>query len=392
MKDKMNNSETESIRIQTKRSQNMEHSSPIYLTSSFVFENSEHGRALFADEMEGNVYSRLSNPTTDEFVCKMVALENAENGYAFASGMAALFAGFATLLKSGDHILASRSIFGSTHQILKTILPKWGISTTYVDKNEDWEKSITENTKMIFVETPSNPGLELIDLEFIGKLSKKHNLIFHVDNTFATPLLQQPINFGADLVSHSTTKYIDGQGRTIGGIILGRNDLIKEIKFFARQTGPTISPFNSWVLSKSLETLSLRMEKHCSNALTLAEKLEGNKYLEKVKYPFLNTDANYELAKKQMKLGGGIVSIFVLGGLEKAHRFIDSLKLASLTANLGDTRTIVTHPASTTHSKLAEAEREQVGITPGLVRISVGLENIDDIIADIEQALEKSQI
>jgi O-succinylhomoserine sulfhydrylase len=387
----MKNSETASIRIQNERSQNKEHSSPIYLTSSFVFENAEYGRALFADEIEGNIYTRLSNPTTDEFVSKMIALEKAENGYAFASGMAALFAGFTALLKSGDHILASRSIFGSTHQILKTILPKWGITTTYIVKEEDWEKNITDNTKMIFVETPSNPGLELIDLEFIGGISKKHKLIFHVDNTFATPFLQQPISFGADLVSHSTTKYIDGQGRTIGGIILGKSELIKEIKFFARQTGPTISPFNSWILSKSLETLSLRMERHCSNALVLAERLENNKCLEKVKYPFLKTDSNYELAKKQMNFGGGIVSIFILGGLEKAYKFIDSLKLASLTANLGDTRTIATHPASTTHSKLTEEERQQVGITPGLVRISVGLENVDDIIADIEQALENSQ-
>lgn len=391
MRSVMKNSETESIRIQNERSQNREHSSPIYLTSSFVFENAEHGRALFADEIEGSIYSRLSNPTTDEFVTKMMALEKAENGYAFASGMAALFAGFAALLKSGDHILASRALFGSSHQILKTILPKWGILTTYVDKKEDWEKNITENTKMIFVETPSNPGLELIDLEFIGRLSKKYNLIFHVDNTFATPLLQQPISFGADLVSHSATKYIDGQGRTIGGIILGKSDLIKEIKFFARQTGPTISPFNSWVLSKSLETLSLRMEKHCSNALLLAERLENNIHLENVKYPFLKNYPNYTLAKKQMKMGGGIVSIAIKGGIEKANSFIDSLKLISLTANLGDTRTIATHPTSTTHSKLTEEERKQVGITPGLVRISVGLENVDDIISDIEQALEKSQ-
>lgn len=384
----MKSIETDSIRIQTERSQNREHSTPIYLTSSFVFDNAEHGRALFADEIKGSIYSRLSNPSTDEFVAKMINLENAEEGYAFASGMAALFAGFAALLKSEDHILASRSIFGSTHQIFKTILPKWGITTTYIDNLDDWEKSITSNTKMIFIETPSNPGLELVDLEFIGSLSKKHNLIFHVDNTFATPLLQQPINFGADLVSHSTTKYIDGQGRTIGGIILGKSELIKEIKFFARQTGPTISPFNSWVLSKSLETLSLRMEKHCSNALILAERLENNIHLENVKYPFLKNYPNYALAKKQMKMGGGIVSIVIKGGLEQVIEFIDSLKLISLTANLGDTRTIATHPASTTHSKLTEEERLQVGITQGLVRISVGLENIEDIIKDVEQALE----
>lgn len=387
----MKNSDTNSIRIQTERSQNREHSSPIYLTSSFVFDNAEQGRALFADEIEGSVYSRLSNPTIDEFVAKMISLENSEAGYAFASGMAALFAGFAALLKTGDHILACRSVFGSTHQILTSLLPKWGITTTYIDEQDDWEKNIYSNTKMIFVETPSNPGLELIDLEFIGNLAKKHNLIFHVDNTFATPLLQQPISLGADLVSHSTTKYIDGQGRTIGGVILGKKELIKEIKFFAKQTGPTLSPFNSWVLSKSLETLSIRMERHCSNAFTLAEKLEHNINLDGIRYPFLKNDSNYKLAKKQMTNGGGIISIVVKGEIEGAHKFLDALQFISLSANLGDTRSIATHPTTTTHSKLTEEERQQVGIVPGLVRISVGLENIDDIISDVEQALNESQ-
>lgn len=387
----MKNFETNAIRIQTEKSQHKEHSTPIYMTSSFVFDNAEHGRALFADEVKGNTYSRLSNPTNDEFVAKMVELENGENGYAFSSGMAAIFATFAALLKSGDNILASRSIFGSTFQILTIILPKWGISTTFIDEESDWEKNISSNTKMIFIETPSNPGLELIDIEYLSKLAKRNNLILSVDNTFATPYLQQPINFGADLVSHSATKYIDGQGRTVGGIVVGKEELIKEIKFFAKQTGPTISAFNSWILSKSLETLSLRMEKHCSNALTLAEKLKNNIHLKNLKYPFLKSDSNYELAKKQMKLGGGIVSIEVIGGVERAHKFLDSLEIATLSANLGDTRTIITHPTTTTHSKLTEDERLQVGITPGLIRISVGLENIDDIINDIEQALENSK-
>ncbi len=387
----MSKFETDSIRIQTEKSQHREHSTPIYLTSSFVFENAEQGRALFADDAKGSIYSRLSNPTTDEFLAKMIMLENGEDGFAFSSGMAALFASIAALLKSGDHILSSRSIFGSTYQIFNTILPKWGITTTFIDKPEEWEKNISSNTKMIFVETPSNPGLELIDLEFVANLAKKHNLILNVDNTFATPILQQPINFGADLVSHSTTKYIDGQGRTLGGVVVGEKELLQEIRFFARQTGPTISPFNSWVLTKSLETLSLRMEKHSSNALTLAKKLESNAHLENVKYPFLKSYPNYMLAKKQMNLGGGIVTIVIKGGIERTNKFCDSLKLATLSANLGDTRTIITHPTTTTHSKLTEDEREQVGITPGLVRISVGLENIDDIMADIEQALENSK-
>jgi len=391
MEKKMSKFETDSIRIQTEKSQHREHSTPIYLTSSFVFENAEHGRALFADEVKGSIYSRLSNPTTDEFLAKMKKLENGEDGFAFSSGMAAIFASIAALLKSGDHILSSRSIFGSTYQILNTILPKWGITTTFIDKPDEWEKNITSNTKMIFVETPSNPGLELIDLEFVSNLAKKNNLILNVDNTFATPILQQPINFGADLVSHSTTKYIDGQGRTLGGVVVGKKELLQEIRFFARQTGPTISPFNSWILSKSLETLSLRMEKHSSNALALAEKLKSNDHLENVKYPFLKSYPNYTLAKKQMNLGGGIVSIVLKGGIERTNKFIDSLKLATLSANLGDTRTIITHPTTTTHSKLTEDERVKVGITPGLVRISVGLENIDDILADVEQALENSK-
>ncbi|MEE9430714.1 MAG: aminotransferase class I/II-fold pyridoxal phosphate-dependent enzyme [Melioribacteraceae bacterium] len=385
--------ETESIRIQTKKSNNNEHSTPLYLTSSFVFDSTEHGRELFAEEVQGNIYSRFSNPNTSEFIEKMVMLENAEDGFAFASGMAAIFASFGALLKSGDHILSARSLFGSSHQILTQILPKWGITFTYVDsdKPDEWEKSITKNTKMIFIETPSNPGLEIIDLEWVGKLSKKYNLILNVDNSFATPLIQNPIDYGADLVTHSATKYIDGQGRVIGGIIVGRKDLIKDVRFFARQTGPSLSPFNAWILSKSLETLSIRMEKHSSNALELATKLQNNSEIEFVKYPLLKTHPQYELAKRQMKMGGGIITIVVKGGYDRAKKFIDSIEVASITANLGDTRTILTHPASTTHSKLSDEEKERVGIYPGTVRVSVGLENIEEIYADIIQALEKSK-
>ncbi len=390
----MKKDETKSIRIQTRQSLNREHSTPIYLTSSFTFNNAEQGRALFSEEEHGNIYSRFSNPNTTEFINKMVSLETAEDGFAFASGMAAVFAGFASLLNSGDHIVASRALFGSTHQILTQLLPRWGITSTYLDTQNysNWENAIQSNTKMIFVETPSNPGLDLVDLGFVSSLAKQKNLILHVDNTFATPLIQKPIEFGADLVSHSATKYIDGQGRTIGGVIVGKKDLIEKVRFFARQTGPSLSPFNSWILSKSLETLAIRVEKHCLNALQLAVELEKNSELQFVKYPHLPTHPQHSLAKKQMKLGGGIVTININGGFERAKRFIDSIKLASLTANLGDTRTIVTHPASTTHSKLAEKERASVGILPGLVRISVGLENIDDIIEDISQALVKSKI
>jgi len=383
------NFETDAIRAQTDRSDNKEHSVPIYLTSSFVFDDAEHARALFADEVPGNIYTRYSNPNTNEFIEKLCLLEGAEDGIATASGMAAMYTSMAALLKAGDHILACRSVFGSTHQILNTIFPKFNISYTYADVNDtdSWESKIQKNTRMIFVETPSNPALDIIDLEWLGKLAAKHNLILNVDNCFATPYLQNPAKWGAHLVTHSATKFIDGQGRVIGGAIVGKKELIKEIRFFARHTGPSMSPFNAWILSKSLETLAVRMEQHCNNALELATALEKNKNVEKVKYPFLLSHPQYQLAKKQMRLGGGVVSFEVKGGIDGGRKFLNSLKIISHSANLGDTRSIATHPASTTHSKLSEEERLSVGITPGLVRVSVGLESIQDIINDVEQAL-----
>ncbi len=385
--------ETEAVRTQAKCSSNREHSVPLYLTSSFLFENAEQARALFADEIEGNIYSRFSNPNTSEFIEKMAVLEHAEDGFAFATGMAAVFVGFGALLQSGDHVLACRSLFGSSHQLLTKVLPKWGITHTYVDaaSPELWEKEIRKNTKMIFIETPSNPGLELIDLEWLGNVKRKHNVLLSVDNCFATPYLQTPVDFGVDLVIHSATKFIDGQGRVLGGVIVGKKDLIKEIRFFSRHTGPAMSPFNAWILSKSLETLAVRMDRHCSNALTLAQHLEKHAEIESVKYPFLQSHPQYALAKRQMKQGGGVVTFVVKGGYERAKRFIDAIQMLSSTANLGDTRTTVTHPASTTHSKLTDEERAKVGIVPGLIRISAGLEHIDDISADVEQALSKSR-
>ncbi|KAA5544198.1 O-succinylhomoserine sulfhydrylase [Adhaeribacter rhizoryzae] len=389
---KNKNKETQTIRTQAARSEFREHSVPLYLTSSFTFESAEQGRALFADEQEGNIYSRFSNPNTSEFIEKMCLLEGAEDGFAFASGMAAVFTGFGALLQAGDHILASRSVFGSSHQLLTRVLPKWGITSTYADaaRPEEWESLIQENTKMIFIETPSNPQLELIDLEWLGKLARKHNIILSVDNCFATPYLQTPIQYGADLVIHSATKYIDGQGRVLGGVIVGRKDLISEIRFFSRHTGPALSPFNAWILSKSLETLPVRMDRHCSNALALAQHLDKHVEMELVLYPMLPSHPQYELAQKQMTQGGGIVTFVVKGGYERAQKFMDALQIASKTANLGDTRTTVTHPASMTHSKLTPNERAAVGIFDGLIRISVGLENINDIIQDIEQALQAS--
>jgi O-succinylhomoserine sulfhydrylase len=386
--------ETDAIRAQQERSENREHSAPLYLTSSFVFEDAEQARALFADEIPGNIYTRFSNPNNTELINKLCLLEGTEDGIATASGMAAMYISMAALLKSGDHILASRSVFGSTHQILNVIFPRFGISHTYADiteSKENWEKKIQPNTKMIFVETPSNPALDLIDLEWLGQLAKKKNIILNVDNCFATPYLQNPAKFGAHLVTHSATKFIDGQGRVIAGAVLGTKELIKEVRFFARHTGPSLSPFNAWILSKSLETLAVRMDRHCENALQMAKYLEQHSEVQLVKYPFLPSHPQHELAKRQMKLGGGVVTFEIKGGIDRGRKFLNSLKMISHSANLGDTRSIATHPASTTHSKLSEAERAAVGITPGLIRISVGLETIADIIADVKQAIEASK-
>lgn len=381
--------ETEAIRTQTDNAHSREHSAPIYLTSSFTFENAEEARAMFADEIAGNIYSRYSNPNTNEFVDKLCLMEGAEDGISTSTGMGAIFTAMAGLLKQGEHVLASRALFGSTHQLFTRIFPNWGIEHSYFDleDQDDLSAFVKPTTRILFVETPSNPGLDLFDLEKLGAFAKANNLIFIVDNCFATPYLQTPIKWGADLVAHSATKFIDGQGRTLGGAILGKKELIEDIRFFARHTGPSMSPFNAWVLSKSLETLAVRMDRHCQNALEIASKLEGHPELESVRYPGLESHPHYPLAKKQMKHGGGIVSIVVKGGLKGGAQFLDQLNMLSLTPNLGDARSTVTHPATTTHSKLTEEERLKVGISPGLVRISVGLENVNDILADIEQAL-----
>jgi O-succinylhomoserine sulfhydrylase len=381
--------ETAVIRTHTPASQHREHSSAIYMTSSFTFEDAEQARALFAREVEGQIYTRYGNPNVDEFIEKMCLLEGAAAGIALASGMSAIFTALAGLLNSGDHVIASRALFGSTHQILTRLLPRWGISHTYVDGMDvaEWETAVQPTTRLCLVETPSNPALDLIDLAWLGAFCREREIILLVDNVFATPVLQRPLAYGAHLVMHSATKYIDGQGRAIGGVLVGERFLMDELTLFARHTGPSLSPFNAWLFSKGLETLPLRMERHCQNAQQLAEYLESHPQVAWVKYPHLPSHPQYELAKRQMKAGGGIVTFAVRGGLEQGRRFLDSLRLCSLTANLGDTRTIATHPASTTHSSLSEAERQAAGITPGLIRISVGLESIADVMADIDQAL-----
>ncbi len=385
--------ETNAIRSQISRSQKKEHSVPIFATSSFVFDSAEEARAVFADEAEGYYYSRIANPNSDEFANKLAQLEGCEDGIATSTGMSAIFLAIVANLRSGDHIVSSRSLFSSSYQIITQILPKWGISHTFIDYDdtEGWEEAIMPTTRLIFCETPSNPGLDLIDLEHIGKLAKENNCLFVVDNCFATPYIQNPADFGCDLVCHSATKFIDGQGRTLGGAVLGNKMAMEQVRLFSNQTGPSLSPFNAWILSKSLETLAVRMEKHCSNALTLAKHLETLKGIQTVKYPFLESHPQYNLAQKQMRAGGGLITFELEGGYERCIRFIDNIEMFSITSNLGDTRTSITHPASTTHSKLDDDEQEDVGITKSLVRMSVGLEHIEDIIGDIEQALEKSK-
>ena len=391
MSDEQAHFETLAIRTQTPVSAEREHSVPLYLTSSFRFDDAEHARALFTEEVAGNVYSRYANPNTDEFVRKLCLLEGGEDGIATASGMSAVFTAIAARVSSGDHVLASRALFGSTHQIFTRILPKWGVSSDYADAADpsSWERLVRPSTKLIFIETPSNPGLELVDLRWLGDFAAARGIPLVVDNCFATPYLQRPLALGANVVTHSATKYIDGQGRALGGAIIGDASYIADCRFFARHTGPAMSAFNAWLLSKSLETLAIRMDRHCSNALALAQHFEQHPALSAVRYPFLPSHPQHELARAQMSQGGGIVVLELTGGLDAGRRFLDAVQMVSHSANLGDTRTIVTHPASTTHSRLTPAERAAVGISDGLIRVSVGLEHVGDIIADLEQALTR---
>jgi O-succinylhomoserine sulfhydrylase len=386
--------ETIAIRTQLEKSQYQEHSIPLYLTSSYAFQSAEEGAALFSGASDGYIYSRVSNPNSDDFAIKLALLEGAEAGIATASGMSAIFSTFAALLKSGDHIIASKSIFGSSHHVIENILPDWGIEYSFVNIKDEaaWNKAFKQHTKLVFLESPANPTLDLIDMQWLANLCHQNDALLVVDNCFATPYLQQPVSLGADIVVHSATKFLDGQGRVMGGAILSSKKIIEKCHSFIQKSGPTLSPFNSWMLSKSLETLAVRMDRHCDNALALATYLESHPEIEQVRYPFLPSFEQYELAKRQMNKGGGLVSCIIKGGVERGRKFLNSLELHSLTANLGDTRSIATHPASTTHSKLSSAQQEEVGIIPGLLRFSVGLEHIDDIIADVEQALTKSKL
>ncbi|WP_273444575.1 O-succinylhomoserine sulfhydrylase [Neolewinella agarilytica] len=381
--------QTRAIRGQMDQTDYREHSTPLFLTSSFTFDSAEAMAETFAGQREGIIYSRYNNPSVDELIRKACALEGTEAGFATASGMAAVFASLAALVEAGDHIVATRALFGSTHQLLTNVLPKWGVTFTYVepDQPESWAAAVRPNTKLFVTETPSNPGLKLVDLAAAGKLCKEHGLLFIVDNCFATPVLQRPADFGADLITHSATKWMDGQGRVLGGLLLGTQVVMDKVTTFCRHTGPAMSPFNAWVISKSLETLHLRMQAHCAAALEMAEWLRKQAAITQVHYPFLESHAQYELARRQMTAGGGLVTFELAGGIAAAQRLLNALEVCTRSSNLGDTRTILTHPATTTHSKLSSEERASVGISDGLIRMSVGLEAVVDIQEDLLRGL-----
>ena len=377
---------TKAIREGYHATEQQEHSAAIFLTSSFTFDSAEQAANRFANEEEGNIYTRFTNPNVRAFEDKLAALEEAESCIATASGMSAIFATLMGLLKAGDHIVASRDMFGTTIVLLNTIVNKFDIEVTFVDLPDinSWKNSVQTNTKIFLLETPSNPLGEVVDLSLLSALSKQCNILLAVDNCIMTPALQKPLNLGADLVIHSATKYIDGQGRCLAGAVAGSKEHIDEIRSFCRATGPTLSAFNAWVMLKGLETLSLRMKAHCDNAIKLAEWLQNQGFVQKVHYLGLQSHPHHDIAKAQQSGYGGIVSFEVKGGKKEAFRIINNTKMISITANLGDTKSTITHPATTTHNRLTEDERRKSNISDNLVRISVGLEDITDIIADLK--------
>lgn len=382
--------ETLAVRAGQQRTQEREHSEPIFTTSSFIFESAAEAAACFAGEKPGNIYSRFTNPTVRTFEQRLAALEGAESCVATASGMSAILSTCLALLKSGDHIVSSRSIFGSTTGLFNNYLAKLGIETTYVDLTDmaGWQAAIRPQTRLLFLETPSNPLTEVADIQQLADLAHQHGALLAVDNCFCTPALQQPMKFGADLVIHSATKFLDGQGRCVGGAVLGPKDLVgEEIFGFLRTAGPSMSPFNAWVFLKGLETLHLRMQAHSKSALELASWLESQPAVKQVYYPGLESHAQHQLAKTQQSGYGGIVSLELKGGQEAAWKLIDATRLISITANLGDTKSTITHPASTTHGKLNAEQRQQAGIADGLLRIAVGLENIEDLKTDLDRGM-----
>lgn len=382
--------ETRAVRAGQERSQFGEHSEALYLTSSFVFSSAAQAAARFSGEESGNVYARFTNPTVSNLQTRLAALEGAERCVATASGMSAILSMVMALLKAGDHIVSSRSIFGATQQLFGGILNRFGIETTYVpiDDPDAYRAALQPNTKLVFVETPSNPLMELADIAAIAEIAHGGGALLAVDNCFCTPALQRPLDFGADLVIHSATKYLDGQGRVLGGAVCGSNALLEEVFKFLRTAGPTLSPFNAWVILKGLETLKIRMEAQSASALDLARKLESHPRVSRVFYPGLATHPQYALAVCQQSSGGAIVSFEVRGGREGAWRAVDRCRMLSITANLGDTKTTITHPATTTHGRIAAEARAAAGISEGLLRVAVGLESVADIYADLTRGLD----
>ena len=385
MKNKNKNFETDAVRAGIERSQFGEHSEGLFLTSSFVFKNAQEAAKRFSGQEPGNVYSRFTNPTVKAFEERLASLEGAEQCIATSSGMSAILATFMALCKPGDHVVVSKSIFGTSVQLFNNFLAKWGLNISFVDLPDlnAWEAATTKNTKFYFLETPSNPLTEIVDLKKLSQLAKSKKVKLIVDNCFCTPALQKPIDHGADIIIHSATKYLDGQGRCLGGAVLGKKRLMNEIYTFLRNSGVTLSPFNAWVFLKGLETLKIRMDQQSDNAIKLATYLEKNKNISKVYYPGLKSHPQYNTALVQQSNGGAVLSFVVKGGQKAAWQVINKTKLMSITANLGDTKTTITHPATTTHSRLTQEQRDDAGIDDGLVRIAVGLEHIDDIIADL---------
>ncbi|CAC9525073.1 O-acetylhomoserine sulfhydrylase (EC 2.5.1.49) @ O-succinylhomoserine sulfhydrylase (EC 2.5.1.48) [uncultured Gammaproteobacteria bacterium] len=383
------NFDTKAIREGYRTTGEQEHSEAIFLTSSFVFDSAEQAANRFSKEEPGNIYARFTNPTVDAFEKKLAALEGAQACVATSSGMAAIFATLMALLKTGDHIVTSRNMFGTTIVLLNTIIAKFGVSVSFVDLSDlnAWENAINNNTKLFLLETPSNPLGQVVDLVALSKITKANNILLAVDNAILTPALQKPLELGADIVIHSATKYIDGQGRCLAGAVLGTEEIIEQVHGFVRTTGPSLSAFNAWIVLKGLDTLSLRMKAHSDNAMKLATWLEQHPSIEKVHYLGLQSHPHHQLAKNQQSGFGGIVSFEVNGGRQAAFDIINAADIFSITANLGDTKSTITHPASTTHGRLTDEEKHSANISESLIRISVGLEDVDDLIDDINKGL-----
>lgn len=382
---------TRAVRAGQVRSAEQEHSELLYASSSFIFKSAAEAQARFAGDIPGNIYSRFTNPTVRTFEERLAAMEGGERCIATSSGMSAILTTCMALLKGGNHIVSSRSIFGTTVGLFHNILPKFGLETTFVDLTDyaAWEAAIKPETRMLFLETPSNPLTEIADIQRLADIAHAHDCLLVVDNCFCTPVLQLPFTLGADVVIHSATKYLDGQGRCIGGALIGSDKLMEDAFAFLRTAGPSMSPFNAWVFLKGLETLSIRMRAICDNAQQIAEWLEQQPAVEKVYFPGLKSHAQHDLAARQQSGPGGIVSFIVKGGREAAWRLIDATELFSITANLGDTKSTITHPATTTHHRLTDEQRTDAGIVGGLVRLSVGLEDVEDLQADLETGLSR---